>query len=384
MADAMNAIQNLIKTILGGDEAAVMAVAGDTTAAVAATGYDGTNGLTVGDLHQYVGECMAELEQSLSAEMQQAAQAYVEGTAAALTPPPSYTPPASSGGGGGGAVGGVPQPSSPDTSLSLDVLRQELQYITASVHENNPTVINEIYQDITNVDNSVSQNFEVDGDFLGDVTTATGGGVAAGGDIELEGGQLNTGDGAVQVDGTVQGGVATGEGAVATGRESSNVVGDGNTAIQATDGSNIDNVSVVSGDVGGDVVSIGDVDDASLAFGDGAQSSNVSDVDSDGGDVNIGQTTGDGVTQVDTDDSAAASGGGNAAADIQDSAIGQGSGDTSNISDLDDGSAASMGGDADGSNLDIDDSFNDNEGVQNTELGDGSQTVEQEDLEVDG
>ena len=135
---------------------------------------------------------------------------------------------------------------------------------------------------------------------------------------------------------------------------------------------------MVSGDVGGDVVSIGDVDDASLAFGDGAQSSNVSDVYTEDGDTNIGQTTGDGVTQVDTDESAAASGGGSAAADIQDSAIGQGSGDTSNISDLDDGSAVSTGGDATGSETDIDDSFNDNEGPVTTELGEGNQEVEQE------
>ena len=47
-------------------------------------------------------------------------------------------------------------------------------------------MINEIYQDITNLDNSVDQTFEVEGDFEGDVITATGGGVAAGDDIELD------------------------------------------------------------------------------------------------------------------------------------------------------------------------------------------------------
>ena len=379
--DAQGAMHDLIMKILGRHDVA-QSVAADTGAAVNAAGLGDVQAtMTVADFQAQVAVVCDELSDDISAEVHAALSAYSAGNPAPLAAPTS------AGGGGTGAVApALPQPAAASAPLTAQTISTELQYVTYVTYEGDETIINEIInQEITQIDNSVNLELEVDGDFEGDIVTATGGGVAAGDDVEnavtgdgsvLVDGDANapivTGDGAVLNQGTIEGGVATGAGAVATGQDSQNVIGDDNTTVQA--GGNVEDVSQISGDVGGDAVSIGDFDDGSLAFGDGAQATNISDIDSQGGDVNIGQTVGDGVTNVDTSDTATAQGGGSAFAEIDDAAIGTGSGDVGNISDLDDGSAASLDGDATGS--DINDAFNDNEGPVTVEQGAGDQEVE--------
>jgi hypothetical protein len=389
--DIAGQLQDLLMRILGSDSAAA-SVAADTSAAVASYGLaDVGETMTVADFQAQLAAACGELEAQLPAEVHAALVAYTEGNGAALSPPAGAT----SGVGGSSGGGALPHPAAASTALTQTVLQEQLQYVTYVTHENNPTIINDIYQDYssrTDIDNSI--NLDLEGDLEGDIdidstnVNATGdGAVAAGDDVEnavtgdgsvlVDGdnfGDVTTGDGNVLNDGVIEGGVATGAGAVATGQDSNAVVGDGNTAVQA-DG-NIEDTSVISGDVGGDAVSIGDVDDASLAFGDGAQSSNISDVDNTG---NIGQTTGDGVTNVDTTDTATAQGGGDAFGDIDDAAVQTGGGgDTTNVSDIEDfdgGAVAGGGGDATGS--DINDAFNDNEAPVAVEQGAGDQDAEQ-------
>jgi hypothetical protein len=401
--DIQGAMHDLIMSILGGRDTAE-SVAADTSAAVHAAGLAELEPtMTVADFQAQVAAVCEELEGQLSAEVHAALSAYAEGNGGQLSPPSGAV--GSSGGGGStGGGGGVPAPAAPSAPLTQTVLQEQLQYVTYVTYEGDESIVNEIYEDYsTNIDNSVDVDLDVDGDFDGDLdiettnVNATGdGAIAAGDDID----NAATGGGVV-VDGDNYGGIATGDGAVATGEDSdlsgavntgeftgvqagenaqveNVVVGDGNTAVQA-DG-DVNDVSVVSGDVGGDVVSIGDFDDGSLAFGDGAQASNVSDIDAESGDVNVGQTTGDGITQVDTSDTAAAQGG-NAIGDVDDAAVNMGAGDVTNISDLDDGSAASADGDATGS--DINDAFNENQAPVNVEQGAGDQEIEQAQEVVD-
>jgi hypothetical protein len=390
--DIQGAMHDLLMSILGGRDTAEPVVA-DTSAAVHAAGLAEVEAsMTVADFQAEVAAVCEELEGQLSAEVHSALSAYAEGAGAPLTPPSGAV-----GSSGGGSAPSVPAPAAPSAPLTTAVLQEQIQYVSYVTYEGDETLINEIYEDYsTNIDNRVDVDLEVEGDFEGDLdiettnVNATGdGAIAAGDDID----NAATGGGVV-VDGDNYGGSAPGGGAVASGEDSdltgavntgeftgvqagenaqveNVVVGDGNTAVQA-DG-DINDTSVVSGDVGGDVVSIGDFDDGSLAFGDGAQASNVSDIDTSG-DVNVGQTTGDGITQVDTDDTAAAQGG-SAFGDVDDAAVGLGEGDVTNISDLDDGSAASADGNATGS--DINDAFNENQAPVNVEQGAGDQEIEQ-------
>ena len=333
--DIQSALSNFIKGILGDSAAAAEFVADEQ--GVMATAGILDQPFTAAELQQAVADACAELD--LPGEVQQALVAYAEGNPQPLAAP--------SGGGGGAAAGVPPVPnvSDPGATLSAVDIQETLNYVTYVTYESNPTIINEItevQQDIVNIDNSVDVVQNIDGDNFGDLTvdttniTASGDGAVAGETVEnavtgdgavlVDGsvsGQVNTGDGAVLNDGTIEGGVATG-GGIATGQDSNAVISDGNTSLQADGSIDLEDTSIVSGDVGGDVVSIGDMDDSAFNTGDGGSAENLSDV--------------------------------------QDSAISQGSGDADNISDLDDGSAVAQGGDAVGS--DINDSFNDNQGQQ--------------------
>jgi hypothetical protein len=370
--DVKTAIQDLIRNILG-DRDAAAAYAADPEGTLAEAGVTGAE-LTAADIREAVDQACSELD--LSPQVQGALQTYSSQTA-------------STGGAAAPSSAGAPPPPpavAPPVQPPMEMVQQHLNYVTYVSYEGDESITQEITNNIDNstaIDQSTDINLDVgehnDGDITIDVNNVSASGdgaVAAGDDVE----NAQTGDGGVLIDGNNDGGIATGDGAVATGEDSDDntvntgeftgvqtgensdvqaVVGDGNTTVQA-DG-DVNDTSIVSGDVGGDVTSIGDLDadDSAVNFGDGSTVGNVSDIDTNGGDANVGQNLGDGINQVDTSDTAAAQGGGDAFGDVDDAAVNTGSGEATNVSDLDDGSAAAVdSGDATGS--EIDDSFNDN------------------------
>jgi hypothetical protein len=226
-------------------------------------------------------------------------------------PPPAYEAYEASGDGGGlaGAIDSIQHYTS--------VYNTTEQYY----EDNDTTTIND--QD-TNVDNSVNQDItafgDVNQDFDNDVVT--GDGNALGGDNS----QVNSGDGAVQVGGSVSDAtIATGDvGGSVTGDVTGSVVGDGNEAI-------------VGSNVGA----------ASFGEGDAINAENVAQdgstiIDDTFGDVNA--NTGDG-TQTVIDDS-----------NISESAVGEGNTVQSNdvAIDADDGAAVAFGDGSSAEGTDID------------------------------
>ncbi|MEM9039948.1 MAG: hypothetical protein AAGD33_08630 [Actinomycetota bacterium] len=402
------AVEDLIRMIMGDREAA-QGYVDDPEGTLAEAGITGAD-LTADDLRAAVEEACSELD--LNPTVQQTINNYTSGSSASGSPSygsGSSSPAGSSATGGGsaapagpaagGGAAGAPTPppvSPPPAQPPIEMVQQHINYVTYATYEGDETITqeiinneitNEITNDITNIDQSTDVTVDLGDHNKGDVTIDVGNiaaddGAVAGETVENavtaeggviidgnnNGGAINTADGGVANTGNINGGVATGENAVATGQDSNNVLGDGNTTLQA-DGS-IDDVSVVSGDVGGDVNSVGDIDDSAVGFGEG-DNSNISD---NQGNVDANQQFGDGILQDDTSDTAAAQGGGSAFGDVDDSAVSAGDGgDVTNVSDLDDGSAATVnGGDATGS--DINDAFNDNTASQ-FEQGPGDQTV---------
>jgi hypothetical protein len=174
---------------------------------------------------------------------------------------------------------------------------------------------------ITNlIDNSV----DVSGPVFGDVNAVTGdqGQIIDGPNF----GQANTGDGAVQA-GDDASGVNTGvnTGINAGGDVDHAVVGDGNETVQVE----------------------GSADGSAFGFGDGD------------------------VTNLPN-------------ADIDDSAVSFGDGDATNVSgnDLDDGSAIAVGGSASGSNIEDNDTFEDNDTTVVTTVEDNDTTVDDHSVDV--
>jgi hypothetical protein len=237
-------------------------------------------GITDGDLsqvdmYQLISECAAE--QDLPYSTQQAMQTYSGGG-----PAPSHYP---------------MSPPPPGAHQSAQEVVQHLNYVTYATYEGDEHITQQLinqenYDYSTNIDNSV--DVDVDGDFHGDIETtnvnATGdGAVAAGRDVEnaatgegsqiIDGdnyGQANTGDGAVQAGGDIDAPVNTGinTGIIADGDANNNVVGDHNQTANV-EGS-ADNSVLNFGD--GDVTNFGDAqfNNTAVSVG-GGDANNVSD-----------------------------------------------------------------------------------------------------------
>ena len=237
-------------------------------------------GITDGDLsqvdmYQLISECAAE--QELPYSTQQAMQTYSGGG-----PAPAHYP---------------MSPPPPGAHQSAQEVVQHLNYVTYATYEGDEHITQQLinqenYDYSTNIDNSV--DVDVDGDFHGDIETsnvnATGdGAIAAGRDVEnaatgdgaqvIDGdnhGLANTGDGAVQAGGNISAPVNTGEftGVQSTGPVENTVVGDHNQSAQVS--GNADASTFNFGD--GDVTNFGqaDIDDAAIATGSG-DASNISD-----------------------------------------------------------------------------------------------------------
>jgi hypothetical protein len=252
-------------------------------------------GITDGDLsqvdmYQLISECAAE--QELPYSTQQAMQTYSGGG-----PAPAHYP---------------VSPPPPGAHQSAQEVVQHLNYVTYATYEGDEHITQQLinqenYDYSTNIDNSV--DVDVDGDFHGDIETsnvnATGdGAVAAGRDVE----NAATGEGSQVIDGDNHGQANTGDGAVQAG-------GNINAPVNTGEFTGIQNTGTVEDAVVGDVTQTANVGDGNIgtniAFGDG--------------DVNNQQH-------------------------IQDSAISTGYGDANNVSnnDLYEGAAAAAGGDATG------------------------------------
>ncbi|MEM9745558.1 MAG: hypothetical protein AAF945_02595 [Actinomycetota bacterium] len=400
------AVEDLIRMIMGDREAA-QGYVDDPEGTLAEAGITGAE-LTADDLRAAVEEACSELD--LNPTVQQTINNYTSGSSASGSPSygsGSSSPAGSSATGGGsaapagpaagGGAPGAPTPppvTPPPAQPPIEMVQQHINYVTYATYEGDETITqeiinneitNEITNDITNIDQSTDVTVDLGDHNKGDVTidvgniaaddgavagetinnAQTGDGVLVNGDNN---GAINNAEGGVANAGTIEGGVATGDDAVATGQDSTNVLGDGNTTLAGS----ISDTSVVSGDVGGDVNSVGDIDDAAVGFGEG-DNSNIS---ANTGAVDATQQFGDGVQQSDTTDTAAAQGGGDAFGDLDDAAVntGDGGGDVTNVSDLEDGAAATTGG-GDATGSDIDGSFNDNTASQ-FEQGPGDQNLE--------
>jgi hypothetical protein len=186
---------------------------------------------------------------------------------------------------------------------------QQLNYVTYQTYEGDDYITNLIDN---SVDNSV--NVDVDGNVFGDV------------DVNAV-----TGDQGQIIDGDNFGQANTGDGAVLAGDDATGVNTGVNTGINA--GGDVENAVVGDGNETAQVS--GSADGSAFGFGDG----NVNNLPN---------------------------------ADIDDSAVSFGDGDATNISDvtLDDGSALAVGGNASGSNIEDNDTFEDNDTTVTTTVED--------------
>jgi hypothetical protein len=273
--DVYASLKELIQQILG-DRDAALQFASDPDGTLAAQGI--TDGdLSQVDMRQLVSDCASEAD--LPDGARQVLQSYSSGGSAPshypVSPPPA----------------GAPQ--------GTHEVVQHLNYVTYATYEGDETITQQLinYEDYsTNIDNSVE--VDVDGDVHGDFdfentnVNATGdGAVAAGRDVEnaatgdgaqvIDGdnhGLANTGDGAVQAGGNISAPVNTGEftGVQSTGPVENTVVGDHNQSAQVS--GNADASTFNFGD--GDVTNVGQstVQDSALATG-GGDATNVSNND---------------------------------------------------------------------------------------------------------
>lgn len=211
-----------------------------------------------------------------------------------------------------------PPPVAPAGQPPLQTIMQHINYVTYQTYEGDEY----LQQEITNIDNSTDVNLDVEGDVYGDIdvdtdvnnVNATGdGAVAAGRDVEnavtgdgsqlVDGdnyGQMNTGDGAVQAGGNINAPVNTGvnTGIIADGSVDQAVVGDNNQTVQNQGSGGIDDSVINFGD--GDVTNFGDAQftDTAVAVG-GGDATNVSNNEAyDGSAIGAGDTA---ATQANTD-----------------------------------------------------------------------------------
>jgi hypothetical protein len=322
-------IEQLIRDILGNEQTAAQ-FASDGQGFLASQGVTDAD-LSGVDVRQAVGDVCAD---GSHPEL----QSYASGGSA---PVHNYTPP----------------PPGPPT---VESVVQHLNYVTQVVYEDNDT-ITQIIEDnsvITNIDNSI----DIDGDNFGDLdvnnANAVGDGAQAGaadGDVnqqqgdgvlvdgDVDGSNLNTGDGAVQIDvGDID----------ASG-------GDGGSGTGGAGGAG------GAGGGAGDGGFLSDGGDGGAGGGGGAGGAGTGGAGGAGGNVNLDFgpiTTGDANTVL--DDSTVANsqvgtfgdGATNVAqSEVTDSAVGQGAFNQSN-NDVDDGGALSGTGDATGHFEDNDDS----------------------------
>lgn len=273
--DAYAALKELLAKLLGGDRALAAQYAEDPEGTLAAQGVtDGDLGDV--DLYQLVGQCAAE------------AGTQVPGYGGA---PPGQYPVAS------------PPPAHPGSPATAEVV-QHLNYITYAKYEGDEYITQQLinYQDYsTTIDNST--HVDVDGDFHGDIETtnvnAVGeGAMAAGENLAADGAQVidgdnlgtalaNSGDGAVQNVGQIDGPVSTGDGNVQAGRDIDAPVNTGEfTGIQ---GEHVDATNAVQNFGQGDVTHFGDADIDDSAVSLGGDATNVSDNELDEGSaLNVG------------------------------------------------------------------------------------------------
>ena len=280
--DAYAALKDLVEKLLGGDRAVAAQFAEDPHGTLAA------QGVTDGDLGD------ADLYQVVS---EAAANHGTQVPGYGGTPPAQY--PVSS-----------PPPPHPGPPSTPEVV-QHLNYVTYATYEGDEHITQQLinYEDYsTTIDNST--HVDVDGNFHGDIdvtnVNAVGdGAVAAGENLATDGGQVidgdnsgvalaNSGDGAVQNAGDIDGPVSTGDGNVQAGRDIEAPVNTGEfTGIQ---GEEVDATNAVQNFGQGDVTHFGDADIDDSAISLGGDATNVSDNDLDDGsalNVGDGQATGD-------------------------------------------------------------------------------------------
>ncbi len=221
------------------------------------------------------------------------------------TSAPSAAGTSASSGGGTATPGG-------SVSDQLDVVVQEISYVTNNITETNVTSID---SRATNIDSSVNQS------------------ITAGGNVTLDqdiSSQVASGDGAVA--GNIDGSVNTGENAGivgdAQGASVTNVEGEGNVTGDIGDAANVATGGVgtfVGGDVSGSAVTGGDntgtmVGDATGARGSAFGDGNTVIGDAASGNVNVGGS------QINVQDSEAVNFGAGDVIQAEDSAINTGGG----------------------------------------------------------
>ncbi|TDV57305.1 hypothetical protein [Actinophytocola oryzae] len=219
-------------------------------------------------------------------------------------------------------TGGGAGPAHSAANHSVEQVVQHLNYVTYQTYEGDDYITNMIDQ---SVDNSV--DVDVDGNVFGDVDVDA---------VTGEQGQIIDGDNFGQAN--------TGDGAVQAGDDASGVNTGVNTGINA--GDDVENAVVGDGNETAQVS--GSADGSAFGFGDG--------------DVNNLPN-----------------------ADIDDSSVSFGGGDATNVSGntVDDGSAIAVGGDASGSNVEDNDTFEDNDTTVTTSFEDNDTTVNDNDTHVE-
>lgn len=279
--DAFEALKELVEKLLGGDRVLAAQYAEDPDGVLAAQGVTGGD-LGEVDLYQLVGEC--------------AGKAGVQVPGYGGTPAGQY--PVSS-----------PPPPHPGPPSTPEVV-QHLNYVTYATFEGDEHITQQLinYQDYsTNIDNST--HVDVDGDFHGDVdidnVNAVGEGAqAAGENLAADGGQVidgdnfgvalaNSGEGAVQNTGLIEGPVSTGDGNVQAGGNIDGAVNTGQfTGIQ---GDEVFADQAVQNFGQGDVTHFGNssITDAAVSVEGDADNASNNQLD-DGSALNVGdgQATG--------------------------------------------------------------------------------------------
>ena len=168
----MSAISELIDRILGSIQGAETYVA-DQGGALAAAGV-AEEQVTVADIQQAVAEACATYD--FGPQVEQALQSYVAGNpqpvaAAASAGGGGAAAAASSGGATAAAASAAPSVADPAAALSTAEVQQHVEYVTQVVYEQNPTIINQITNNIDNsqvIDQSTNLDLNVDGDLDGD------------------------------------------------------------------------------------------------------------------------------------------------------------------------------------------------------------------------